>query len=205
MLRSALPIVLCCLLVALSFARVGLIQEYREAQSTHRRLLFAQARLQRAKEREIVAGQQERNYKDLIREVAALTGLDHRTEAVSKGESTVQASRFIDAAAVALKSEEFQRLLDLREVKEDQRLLQFKNVTPGRRQEFPPFTSVEFEIHLEGRFQPLPVFLRLLATIAEKDNSAMSVGELRLDLLKGATDPGTLSITVPVRAYFYEE
>lgn len=182
-----------------------MIQEYREAQSTHQRLLFAQARLRRVKDREIVAGQEERNYQNLIKEVSALTGLDRHTNAVSKGESTVQASRFIDAAATALKSEEFQRLLDLREVKQDERFLQFKNVTPGRRQDLGSIAVVEFDLHLEGRFNPLPVFLKLLATIAEKDSRAMSIGELRLDLLQGAPDPGTLSITVPVRAYFYEE
>lgn len=197
-MRSALPIALCLLLLALSFAQAGLLQDYQRARQVHRRLQSARARLEAVKAQSLAATLEERNYQALIEEFAEVTRLSERARRVSKGEVDTQVAQLVDGVTRGLEEEPFAS-------SDEKTFLVFRSVSPGERQEFPPYLSVDFEINLEGRFFALPDFLALISHVAEEQQCTVSIGKLQLTPIPEAPIPGSLQIKLPLRAYFYEQ
>lgn len=198
MLRSALPISLCLLLLALSFVESGLLQDYRESVQVQRRLRAADERLEQVRGLSVAASLEERNYQALVSEFAELTKLGDPEHTISKGEVAAQIAQFVAGVTKGLQEEPFV-------LSNEQTQLIFRSVSPGQRQELTPFLSVDFEINLEGRFFALGDFFSLLSRIAQEQQCAVSIGELQLTPVNDTSTPGRLLIKLPLRAYFYEQ
>lgn len=196
-MRSVLPITLCLLLLTLSSVQTGLLADYQRARQVRRHLESARARLEAVKAQSLTATLEERNYQALIDEFAQVTRLSERARRVSPEEVDTQVAQLVDGVTLGLEADPFAS-------SEEKAFLVFRSVSPGQRQEFPPYLSVDFEINLEGRFFALPDFLALVRRVAEEQQCTVSIGELHLTSISGAPVPGSLQIKLPLRAYFYE-
>ena len=137
------------------------------------------------------------DYAVLLSQFSEVTGLKMSSEeAVSRGESAGQVARFVEAVTEGLKDESFSS--------SERAYLEFKSVTPGERQVWEPFFSVDFELNLEGRFFALPDFLKLISVVAQEQQVPISIGELRVSAVSPVSNSGELSIVIPLRAYFLE-
>lgn len=187
-----LPVVL----LSISFWKAGLQDRYQEAVSLKRQANRAQSRLEELRATSVASKIDQKKYRALVQEFALLTGLDttQGEKSVPRGEMTAQVGRLVDALTLELRSGSFSQSPD--------RYLNFRSVTPGERQVIEPFLFVDFELNWEGRFFALPEFLVLLSEIAEEQKCAISLGELQVVSTAEMGNAGSLSITLPLRAYF---
>ncbi|HIB65560.1 MAG TPA: hypothetical protein EYO33_10740 [Phycisphaerales bacterium] len=196
-MRYLVPFLLPLLLLGYSFFRAGVYDRYRDLQALKRDSLAAEQRFSEVQAVDVSFRYLKDDYAVLLSQFSEVTGLKMSSEeAVSRGESAGQVARFVEAVTEGLKDESFSS--------SERAYLEFKSVTPGERQVWEPFFSVDFELNLEGRFFALPDFLKLISVVAQEQQVPISIGELRVSAVSPVSNSGELSIVIPLRAYFLE-
>ncbi len=196
-MRYLVPCLLPLLLLGYSFFRAGVYDRYRDLQALKRDSLAAEQRFSEVQAVDVSFRYLKDDYAVLLSQFSEVTGLKMSSEeAVSRGESAGQVARFVEAVTEGLKDESFSS--------SERAYLEFKSVTPGQRQVWEPFFSVDFELNLEGRFFALPDFLKLISVVAQEQKVPISIGELRVSAVSPVSNSGELSIVIPLRAYFLE-
>lgn len=197
MLRLFLPLLIPVVLLGYSFYNAGVYQQLQEYRGLQKQSTQAEQRLAELQAVSVSHRYDQKKYNDLLKDFADVTGLQLSAEhATSKGESTAQIARFVEAVTQGLRQQRFTH--------DERAYLVFKSITPGTRQVWEPFFSVDFELNLEGRFFALPDFMALLSVIADEQKVPISIGELRVQASDPWKNSGELSIVVPLRAYFHE-
>ena len=196
-MRYLVPCLLPLLLLGYSFFRAGVYDRYRDLQALKRDSLAAEQRFSEVQAVDVSFRYLKDDYAVLLSQFSEVTGLKMSSEeAVSRGESAGQVARFVEAVTEGLKDESFSS--------SERAYLEFKSVTPGQRQVWEPFFSVDFELNLEGRFFAHPDFLKLISVVAQEQKVPISIGELRVSAVSPVSNSGELSIVIPLRAYFLE-
>ena len=196
-MRYLVPFLLPLLLLGYSFFRAGVYDRYRDLQALKRDSLAAEQRFSEVQAVDVSFRYLKDDYAVLLSQFSEVTGLKMSSEeAVSRGESAGQVARFVEAVTEGLKDESFSS--------SERAYLEFKSVTPGERQVWEPFFSVDFELNLEGRFFARPDFLKLISVVAQEQQVPISIGELRVSAVSPVSNSGELSIVIPLRAYFLE-
>ena len=197
-MRSFLPVLLPLLLIGYSFFRAGVYDKYQDLQALRREIRVAEQKVSEMQAVDVSFRYLKEDYSVLLAEFSQVTGLKMESEeAVSRGESASQVARFVEAVTRGLREETFSS--------DESAYLVFRSVTPGQRQVWEPFFSVDFELNLQGRFFALPAFLKLISVIAEEQRVPISIGELRVSAGSRSANVGELTIVVPLRAYFLEQ
>ena len=196
-MRYFVPFLLPLFLIGYSFFKAGIYDRYQDLQALRRDSREAEQRVSEMQAVDVSFRYLKDDYSILLLEFSEVTRLKMSSEeAVTRGESAGQVARFVEAVTQGLRDESFSS--------SERAYLVFKSVTPGQRQVWEPFFSVDFELNLEGRFFALPAFLKLISVVAQEQRVPISIGELRVSAVNQASNSGELSIVIPLRAYFLE-
>lgn len=196
--RTLLPLAWSLLLVLSPLWGHSLRQRWNENSELKRQLQARQATLDQLRAVAVAARIEGREYDDLLLEFASLTGLrasDPFRDPAAEEPSSIQVAALVRAVQEASWKESDS---------DSPSPITLLSVTPGARQRLGPFLMTEFELNLEGRFHSLSDFLDLLTQVGRNRRLAISIGSLKLSSQPSTAGTGTLSITLPVRAYFRE-
>lgn len=183
-------------LIFLTWLLGGGYDLYQDSQHIDRELTYAESQLERLQALTVAAKIDQGKYSDLVEQFAANSGLHQSLQSTSTEEVATRLAALVSAIEQGIRSAPY--------FAEAKTRLSFESVSPGERGSFSPFTFVEFEINLEGRFFAIPKLLDLLTRISLQQKCKVSVGTLQVQSLDPTGRSGELSIVLPIRAYFLE-